>query len=63
MTDKDEQHKPSLVERHAMGKLDKVQEEKQRPYKKHKSDFHFSSIIMGLVFLIVLVTMLIGIIK
>lgn len=63
MADKNEKYQPSLVERHAMKQLGKVEKEKQRPYKKHKSEFHFSSIIMAVVFLVVLLTMLFGIIK
>lgn len=60
---KQDDHKPSLVERHALNRLNKVEKEKRRPYEKHKNEFSFSSIIIGFVFLVVVVVMLIGIIR
>ena len=38
MTEKDNshQHDESLVQQHALKRLDKVEEEKQKPYKKKK---------------------------
>lgn len=63
MTDKTPKHKPTLVERHAMGRLQKVETEKQRPYKKRKEGFHLSRFIIGLVFLIVALVLIMGIIR
>lgn len=49
--------KHSLVEQHAMDRLDKVQEEREQAYKKRPHHFHFSRLIMVLVMLVVVITM------
>ncbi|MBD5807155.1 hypothetical protein [Limosilactobacillus walteri] len=52
----DDEH--SLVQQHALKRLDKVEEEQQKPYKKKKEPFNFRSILMGALLIIVLAMML-----
>ncbi|MQB73481.1 hypothetical protein DN439_07670 [Lactobacillus reuteri] len=55
MTKKDENHpKPSLAQQDALKRLDQVEEEKQKPYKKKKEPVSFSSIIMTLLLILIL---------
>ena len=55
MTKKDENHpKPSLAQQDAIKRLDQVEEEKQKPYKKKKEPVSFRSIIMTLLLILIL---------
>lgn len=55
MTKKDENHpKPSLAQQDALKRLDQVEEEKQKPYKKKKEPVSFRSIIMTLLLILIL---------
>lgn len=55
MTKKDENHpKPSLAQQDALKRLDQVEEEKQKPYKKKKEPVSFRSIIMILLLILIL---------
>lgn len=56
-----DQHQDSLVEKHAMGRLHKVEKEQRKPYVKRPGGFSISQLIMGLIFLIILVVMIISI--
>lgn len=58
---KHSQHKDSLVEQHAMGRLHKVEKEKREPYVKRPGGFSITQFIMGLLFLIILVVMIVSI--
>ena len=55
MTEKDNshQHDESLVQQHALKRLDKVEEEKQKPYKKKKEPINFRSVFMTLLLILV----------
>ena len=55
MTKKYENHpKPSLAQQDALKRLDQVEEEKQKPYKKKKEPVSFRSIIMTLLLILIL---------
>ena len=55
MTKNDENHpKPSLAQQDALKRLDQVEEEKQKPYKKKKEPVSFRSIIMTLLLILIL---------
>lgn len=55
MTKQDENHpKPSLAQQDALKRLDQVEEEKQKPYKKKKEPVSFRSIIMTLLLILIL---------
>ncbi|KEQ20857.1 hypothetical protein HF82_02870 [Limosilactobacillus reuteri] len=55
MTKQDENHpKPSLAQQDALKRLDQVEEEKQKPYKKKKEPVSFRSIIMILLLILIL---------
>ena len=55
MTKQDENHpKPSLAQQDALKRLDQVEEEKQKPYKKKKEPVNFRSIIMTLLLILIL---------
>ncbi|MCC4507679.1 hypothetical protein LMC05_01470 [Limosilactobacillus reuteri] len=55
MTKKDENYpKPSLAQQDALKRLDQVEEEKQKPYKKKKEPVSFRSIIMTLLLILIL---------
>lgn len=56
-----DRHRSSLVEKHAMGRLHKVEKEKRKPYVKRPGGFSISQFVMTLLFLIILVVMLISI--
>ena len=49
MTEKDNshQHDESLVQQHALKRLDKVEEEKQKTYKKKKEPINFRSVFIS----------------
>lgn len=60
MADKDDQN---LVQQHALARLEKVEKEQRRPYKKEKnSSGKGQQIIMVTVFCIILATMLYSIV-
>lgn len=52
----------TLVEKHALNRLNKVEKEKRKPYVKTDSGISFQKIFIFFVFIIVLLVMLIGII-
>ncbi|WJK31396.1 hypothetical protein QSJ16_02355 [Limosilactobacillus reuteri] len=55
MTKKDENHsKPSLAQQDALKRLDQVEEEKRKPYRKKKEPVSFRSIIMTLLLILIL---------
>ncbi len=55
MTKKDENYpKPSLAQQDALKRLDQVEEEKQKPYKKKKDPVSFRSIIRTLLLILIL---------
>lgn len=62
MTEKDNshQHDESLMQQHALKRLDKVEEEKQKPYKKKKEPINFRSVFMTLLLILVVGMMLMG---
>lgn len=49
----------TLVERHALKRLDKVEKNQQKAYEKKPSPFPWKTIIMGICFTIILVMFLI----
>lgn len=55
-------NKKTLVERHAVDRLHKVEKEKRKPYAKQPKKFNFQRVFMILIFLIVLFVMLSSII-
>lgn len=55
-------HHDSLVEQHAMERLNKVEKEKRKPYMKRRGKFSISHFVMVFLFLIILIVMLISII-
>ncbi|MRN07382.1 hypothetical protein EAI26_08290 [Lactobacillus sp. 0.1XD8-4] len=59
MTKKDEEHsKTSLAQQDALKRLDQVEEEKRKPYKKKKEPISFRSILMTLLLMLILVLMI-----
>lgn len=49
----------SLVEEHALNRLQKVEKEKRKEYKKRPSPFKFSNIIMAIILAVVLISMIV----
>lgn len=61
MAKKDESKKSqSLVQQDALKRLEKVEEEKQQPYKKKKEPVNFRSVLMTLLLILVVGMMLMG---
>lgn len=58
MAEKNNNEKSSLVEQHALGRLDKVQEEKRREYKKKPSEFHLSHFLLIVLMLVIVAFMI-----
>lgn len=54
-----EKTKNTLAERHALKRLDKVEENQRKAYEKKQNDFPWKQITMGLLFGIILLLMLI----
>ncbi|GGI64147.1 hypothetical protein H5S40_08575 [Limosilactobacillus sp. RRLNB_1_1] len=55
MTKKDEERpKTSLAQQDALKRLDKVEEEKRKPYKKKKEPKSFRAVLMTLLLILVL---------
>lgn len=55
MTKQDGNHpKPSLAQQDALKRLDQVEEEKRKPYRKKKEPISFRSIIMTLLLILIL---------
>lgn len=50
----------TLLERHALGRLNKVETDKRKAYDKKKEHIHVQQIIMAIIFIFILVTMIIG---
>lgn len=53
-----EKNKKSLVEQHALNRLNEVEKEQRKEYDKRPSDFSWSKVIMVGILLIVLATMM-----
>ncbi len=51
--------KKTLAERHALKRLEKVEENQRKAYEKKQNDFPWKQIVMGLLFGIILLLMLI----
>lgn len=51
--------KNSLVERHALGRLHRVEKEKRKPYVKRQQPFNIQHWVMLILFVIILLVMLI----
>lgn len=49
----------SLVEEHALNRLQKVETEKRKEYKKRPSPFKFSNIVMAVILAVVLLSMIV----
>lgn len=54
-----EKKKSTLVEQHALKRLEKVEENQRKDYEKKQNDFPWKQITMGLLFGIILLLMLI----
>lgn len=54
-----EKKKSTLVEQHALKRLEKVEENQRKAYEKKQNDFPWKQITMGLLFGIILLLMLI----
>ena len=54
-----EKKKSTLVEQHALKRLEKVEENQRKAYEKKQNDFTWKQITMGLLFGIILLLMLI----
>lgn len=51
--------KKTLAERHALKRLEKVEENQRKAYEKKQNDFPWKQIVMGMLFGIILLLMLI----
>lgn len=50
----------TLVEKHAFARLDKVEQDRQRAYKKKKSEHGFAQIITFIIMALILIVMIIS---
>ncbi|QLL73250.1 hypothetical protein [Lactobacillus crispatus] len=57
---KNNQDDKTLLERHALGRLDKVETDKRKAYDKKKGHVHVQQIIMVIIFVFILTTMIIA---
>ncbi len=58
MKNDDEKKKPSLVEKHALDRLDEVEKDKRKAYTKHDDNHSWQTIVVIIIFAIIVAMML-----